>query len=182
MPLVNYMVKARDDAGHLFEKTYQVNAPASILSPASGVETTAFLKTLCSSYTPHIMHAAPFRCVICGDKAATLVHQPFVFLQPAQPLVSDQPTPVCKKGSCDTEIKQNLQAMVHQMERELGSNIANAEIHLCAKCGKAGADKLCSRCEVAAYCSRQCRKDHWSIHKKACHPAKPLAERLSQLM
>lgn len=146
MPPVSYVVKARDDAGHLFEQTFQVNAPASIFSSARGAESTAFLTALCNSHNHRIMQAAPFRCVICGDKAENMVHQPFVFTQPAQPLVFDQPLPVCQKGSCDTEAKQNLQAMVHQMEIELGTNIANVEVHLCAKCGKAGADKMCSRC------------------------------------
>ena len=111
-----------------------------------------------------------------------LVDQPFLFTIPAEPAILNQPTPVCGKGSCDTEAKQNLQAMVHQMETALGTNIANTEVHLCAKCGKTGADKMCSRCMVTPYCSRNCRKDDWSKHKKACHPAKPMAGRLSQFV
>lgn len=180
MPKVSYIVKARDDAGHLFEQTYQVNAPASLLASSKGVEATTFLKRLCATYGKRTLQAAPFQCVVCGDKAEGLVDQPFVFAQTAEPAIFNQPTPVCGKGSCEVEAKQSLQAMVHQMETALGANIANTEVHVCAKCGKAGADKMCSRCMVTPYCSRDCRKDDWSKHKKACHPAKPMADRLSQ--
>lgn len=180
MPPVSYIVRARDDAGHVFEQTYKVEAPASLLASSKGLEATNFLKMLCATYTQSTLQAAPFRCVVCGDKATSMVNQPFVFLQTAEPTIFNQPAPVCGKGLCDTEAKQNLQAMVHQMGTALGTDITSAEVHLCAKCGQGGADKMCSRCMVTAYCCRACRKDDWSKHKKACHPARPLAQRLSQ--
>jgi hypothetical protein len=46
---------------------------------------------------------------------------------------------------------------------------------LCAnkKCDKVGAH-LCSGCGEEIYCSKECQKEHWAIHKEACkHATKP---------
>jgi hypothetical protein len=41
----------------------------------------------------------------------------------------------------------------------------------CEVCEKP-ADKRCNRCGVASYCSRDCQKSHWKLHKKSCEPKK----------
>ncbi|KAI0151166.1 hypothetical protein BJ166DRAFT_595514 [Pestalotiopsis sp. NC0098] len=39
----------------------------------------------------------------------------------------------------------------------------------CAKCKKASADlKMCAKCRGISYCSRDCQKDDWEVHKKSC--------------
>jgi len=37
----------------------------------------------------------------------------------------------------------------------------------CAVCS-AETDELCSRCDLAAYCSQRCQAEHWAEHKLAC--------------
>lgn len=41
----------------------------------------------------------------------------------------------------------------------------------CATCGKGGNDlSRCSRCKTTMYCSRECQRLHWKIHKITCKP------------
>ena len=37
----------------------------------------------------------------------------------------------------------------------------------CRQCDK-GADMTCSRCEQACYCSKECQRKHFGVHKKTC--------------
>ena len=41
---------------------------------------------------------------------------------------------------------------------------------MCAACG-ARAKFSCGSCKAARYCSRECQKDHWGLHKDDCAPA-----------
>lgn len=45
----------------------------------------------------------------------------------------------------------------------------------CAKCGREGATKLCSRCRSVSYCSKDCQRKHWKSHKRTCNTKKALA-------
>lgn len=41
----------------------------------------------------------------------------------------------------------------------------------CANCGSSSANILfCSRCKDVAYCSVDCQKEHWKIHRQICGP------------
>lgn len=46
--------------------------------------------------------------------------------------------------------------------------LAQAQLkHACPACGKAGT-KRCSRCKLVFYCSAECQRIHWTVHKKEC--------------
>ena len=46
---------------------------------------------------------------------------------------------------------------------------SNAAIHIdCANCKSAENLKLCGKCKMTKYCSRECQLAHWSIHKEVC--------------
>jgi hypothetical protein len=38
---------------------------------------------------------------------------------------------------------------------------------ICADCRKIG-DKICGRCKVVTYCSKECQRKHWKKHKALC--------------
>ena len=46
---------------------------------------------------------------------------------------------------------------------------------LCVQCSAFGCPNRCSRCKQVWYCSRECQKAHWKVHKPDCRacPAAP---------
>eukprot|EP00746_Dinoflagellata_sp_MGD_P077714 gnl/MRDRNA2_/MRDRNA2_31149_c0_seq1.p1 gnl/MRDRNA2_/MRDRNA2_31149_c0~~gnl/MRDRNA2_/MRDRNA2_31149_c0_seq1.p1 ORF type:complete len:349 (-),score=69.76 gnl/MRDRNA2_/MRDRNA2_31149_c0_seq1:77-1123(-) len=52
---------------------------------------------------------------------------------------------------------------------------------VCSNCGKDAAEKMCSACSVACYCSEECQKLHWKSHKKICAKLRNAEEELHGL-
>ncbi|KJA26602.1 hypothetical protein HYPSUDRAFT_36315 [Hypholoma sublateritium FD-334 SS-4] len=53
----------------------------------------------------------------------------------------------------------------------------NAQPAVCSFCSKSQMDKLvCSKCKVAAYCSKECQKKEWPSHKLVCQDSKAAAK------
>ena len=50
----------------------------------------------------------------------------------------------------------------------------------CAVCQTADANSMCSRCKLVRYCSVDCQKHHWKIHKKTCVDVHQLCTRCEQ--
>ena len=39
---------------------------------------------------------------------------------------------------------------------------------ICFWCRKKGAERKCSKCQIAVYCDRKCQREDWPIHKLCC--------------
>ena len=54
------------------------------------------------------------------------------------------------------------------MKEEAKQLLRAESVSLCAAgCGMAG-DKKCAKCKLASYCSVECQRAHWKVHKKTC--------------
>lgn len=63
----------------------------------------------------------------------------------------------------------NVEMMAEIEEHQKNTNQSeNASIRHCGSCNKE-AEKKCSRCEVAFYCSRECQIKDWGNHKEKCY-------------
>lgn len=50
------------------------------------------------------------------------------------------------------------------------SPVASDTAKSCRTCAKTASFKLCSRCQIARYCSRECQLQDWPTHKQTCLP------------
>eukprot|EP00112_Aurelia_sp_Birch-Aquarium-sp1_P005694 Seg1646.14 transcript_id=Seg1646.14/GoldUCD/mRNA.D3Y31 product="Ankyrin repeat and MYND domain-containing protein 2" protein_id=Seg1646.14/GoldUCD/D3Y31 len=56
------------------------------------------------------------------------------------------------------------------------------KINICINCGGPCSDcKLCSRCNIAHYCSKECQKEHFPSHKETCKELKSLHKKVMRL-
>ncbi|KAL0052246.1 hypothetical protein WJX82_010627 [Trebouxia sp. C0006] len=60
--------------------------------------------------------------------------------------------------------------MLAGMHQQQGTHAEAAQqfSHECGQCGKTGAARRCSKCRLVIYCSSECQKAHWAVHKKEC--------------
>lgn len=98
MEIVKYIVKARDNSGHEFIKTFlhPMTQPRKTLGSPAGA---AALKEMTIQYEDAVLSAAPFCCIACGRPATDLVHMPSVRMV-ADPVVFDIPFPYCGSSAC----------------------------------------------------------------------------------
>ena len=100
METVKYIVKARDNKGHEFIKTF-LHRMTKAQMTAAPPEGLAVLQKMIQQYQDEVLSAVPFCCVVCGRAADALFHMPTAHLQGADPVVFDIPTPYCGSSACE---------------------------------------------------------------------------------
>jgi hypothetical protein len=114
------------------------------------------------------------RCGNCGSPTAQILQSPMSWLHKVDdPFVNVLVDPVCGKGECEIQTRQQIQGMMSAVVREDQSRVASEprtslEIMPCKLCGKTEATKKCTQCKVVAYCGKVHQKADWKEHKKIC--------------
>lgn len=52
----------------------------------------------------------------------------------------------------------------------VGRPSAGYKDKVCAACGKKATGGSCARCHQVSYCSKECQRAHWKVHKPDCKP------------
>lgn len=84
------------------------------------------------------------------------------------------PNGVKKKEMCFEVIpvKENIsETKRNKMYRKFNNNFKKQfyRLKFCAHCSERGKKfKYCSKCKICYYCSLECQKKDWKIHKKIC--------------
>jgi hypothetical protein len=158
-----YIAEVENEAGKVVHYKTMVPVPANCRgSSASQEDNLAFLNKLVNQCQSQVMLVSKKKCQACGKKADRLVCQPGLYDRDVQTFVMDYPKPVCQNPRCDLIIRQQMQAANQQ------NGMLDREHFVCMQCGKKAGFAKCSRCRVAAYCSKTCQQQHWPQHKFAC--------------
>ena len=140
-----------------FVYTFYCTAPAFCLARnPTHEEKLAFAGQLTTTYNHRALKMKAFACIACKRPA----HQSIDWLTYA---LSD---PGCMAVNNTLDSYRKTQAL-HQ-----GSVSMCPEIISCRTCFRDHSDKLplqaCSRCNATLYCSPECQKIGWKLHKQQC--------------
>jgi hypothetical protein len=113
-------------------------------------------------------------CENCGSPRITALQTPMSWLHKVDdPFVAVWVNPMCGKGKCEIQIRQEVQGMMSELMgggagRSGSEPRASLEVIPCKVCGKTDAIKRCGRCMVVGYCGKEHQKADWEAHKKIC--------------
>ncbi|AYU76060.1 MYND finger domain-like protein [Leishmania donovani] len=114
-------------------------------------------------------------CCVCKAAPATrLIHHTMLFAETFPPRVEDLPQPVCNSANCEVVAKSRYLMDMEDATTAQGMPSPNGCFH-CHKGARGAATtsvplQRCSRCKVAKYCSVECQKADWKVHKQVCTP------------
>ena len=156
---------------------FKHNVPRSVLDKVAlqeDVEHTGFfMYTLGKEVVyPLMFGLGPFRCngqSGCDKPAESFCCTPMSSLHRDPPSILDPcAVPVCLDRQCCLEAMQLI-------EQFIGPHVSKKRIRDCRNCHNREEDcnqkngyKVCSRCKVTYYCSRECQLEDWPNHKKIC--------------
>lgn len=157
---------AADFAGHSFDHTFIRSAPADMfVEPLQHDKIMAFVSKSTDELYPQILQAAPWVCAKCRQKPCQLATR-VLLIKSKDPghatQVINRSMPMCKKGACEVYARDNVRAAL--ADSEAGAELPSA----CKTCGKLSKTSKCSQCKSVAYCSKECQKLDWPVHKAAC--------------
>lgn len=78
-----------------------------------------------------------------------------------------------RRGSCVSMAQQIVAKLTGKPFKLIDKESRKTKIPACAHCGKTQAEsalKKCGRCGFVVYCSGECQKANWSVHKELCVP------------
>lgn len=85
------------------------------------------------------------------------------------------PNSILLAGASQDQLAQGLQALGLEDPEAASRALLRSLPPSCSRCMKILEPPLlrCGKCRKAAYCSRECQKVHWSVHKKECNSEMP---------
>jgi len=105
------------------------------------------------------------RCTFCIRKAIRFLNFPMsVLVNQEQPHICIFCARVCGAPLCETKGWQYIDRTMAVATKDQPPTVYLR----CKMCGATGNVSKCSRCSVAAYCGKECQKNDWRFHKKAC--------------
>lgn len=156
------------------EKEFQFSTEINKLNQETyEVDVKKAIEEVSSSLLEHLS-GEDAQCCACKSAAAVrLIHHTMLFDQTFPPRVEDLPQPVCAAENCEAVARASYMMDMEDVTTSQGLPSSNG----CFRCGKKqqiGMAPLqrCSRCKVAKYCSVDCQRADWRIHKQVCLPVR----------